>query len=287
MTSLALLVGLGFGAGACCMALGLLARPARPDGAGLARPTKRPPGGWRRAGLALAVGAAVAALTGWPVGGVLAAAVVGAWHALFAQRRASSAEIARIEAIASWTEMLRDTLVAAAGLEEAVVATAALAPAPIRAEVGTLAARLQARETTLAQGLAELADSLADPTADLVVAALASAATRRVRNLAQLLGALATAARENAEMRMRVETGRARVRTSARVVTIFTLAMAGGLVALKRDFLAPYNDADGQAVLALVGAMFAIGFWWLARMSRMEPPERFLTGWATGPEAGR
>lgn len=285
MTSLALLVGVGFGAGLVCVVAGWRGLPARSAPGPVA--SLRRPQSWQRLGVALGLGLATAWLTGWPVGGVLAAALVGAWHALFAQRRASAAEIARIEAIASWTEMLRDTLVAAAGLEQAVVTTAALAPAPIRAEVATLAARLEGREATLAQALPELAESLADPTADLVVAALASAATRRLRNLADLLGALAASAREHAEMRMRVETGRARVRTSARVVTIFTLAMAGGLVALKRDFLAPYNEVDGQAVLAMVGATFAAGFWWLARMSRMEPPERFLTGWATGAEAGR
>ena len=184
--------------------------------------------------------------------------------------------MARIEAVASWTEMLRDALVAAAGLEGAIVATAPLAPAPIRSEVATLAARLEAREVNLVTGLGELAGALGDPTADLVVAALASAATRRVRNLGELLGALATSARENANMRMRVDAGRARVRTSVRVVTGFTVAMAGGLVALKRDFLEPYGGVTGQLVLVLVGTAFAVGFWWLSRMSRMDVPERFL-----------
>ena len=284
MTSLALLVGVGFGMGLLCVVLGLRGHEVSPEPRA-ARWSLLRRGAARRLAVAGVAGLVTAVLTGWPVGAVLAATLVAAWHPLFAQKAASAAEIARIEAIASWTEMLRDTLVAAAGLEEAVVATAALAPAPIRAEVASLAARLQAREATLAQGLADLADSLADPTADLVVAALASAATRRVRNLAQLLGALATAARENAEMRMRVETGRARVRTSARVVSAFTLAMAGGLVAFKADFLTPYDGALGQAVLGLVGATFAAGFWWLARMSAMAPPERFLTSSSPGAEA--
>ncbi|MDQ3573443.1 MAG: pilus assembly protein TadB [Actinomycetota bacterium] len=285
VTSLALLAGVGFGLGLLCVVAGLRGIEVRLEPRP-ARASRRPRAEWRRLGIAVSVGLAVVALTRWPVGGVLAAALVAAWHALFAQRSVSAAEITRIEAIASWTEMLRDTLVAAAGLEEAIVATAPLAPAPIRAEVTTLAARLQAREASLAQALPDLAESLADPTADLVVAALISAATRRVRNLAELLGALATSAREHAELRMRVETGRARVRTSARVVTVFTLAMAGGLVVLKRDFLAPYNDVEGQLVLALVGATFAAGFWWLTRMSRMEPPERFLTGWQPPTEVG-
>src|SRR3546814_5847459 len=47
------------------------------------------------------------------------------------------------EAIASWTEMIRDSIVAASGLEEAIVATAPVAPTPIASEVRTLVRRLE------------------------------------------------------------------------------------------------------------------------------------------------
>jgi len=47
------------------------------------------------------------------------------------------------------------------------------------------------------------------------------------------------------------------VRTSARVVTGFTVAMAGGLVAPKRDFLEPYAGLTGQLVLVLVGTAYS------------------------------
>ena len=80
-------------------------------------------------------------------------------------------------------------------------------------------------------------------------------------------------------MRMRVQASRARVRTAARIVISFTLLMAGGLVLLKRDFLAPYNDSGGQIVLLFVGLIFATAFGWLTRMSRIGSPDRFLTGW--------
>src|SRR4029079_10456738 len=118
----------------------------------------------------------VGLVTRWPVGGILAAALAGGWHTLFGQRSSSGSEIARIEAVASWTEMLRDTMAAASGLEQAITTTAPIAPAPIRREVVDLAARLESREVTLEGGLPALADALGDPTADLVVAALVSAA---------------------------------------------------------------------------------------------------------------
>ena len=231
----------------------------------------------RRAVVALAVGVVVAAVTRWPVGGVLAAALVASWHALFGQRAASDTEISRIEAIAAWAEMLRDTMAAASGLEQAITTTATIAPSAIRTDVTTLAMRVETREVTLAEGLADLADALGDPTGDLVVAALISAADRRARSVAELLGALAASAREDAGMRLRVQAGRARIATTARIVTSCTLLLGGGLVLFKRDFLSPYGTAEGQTVLAIVGAIFALGFWWLSRMSGISSPQRFLT----------
>ena len=52
------------------------------------------------------------------------------------------AAIARIEAIAMWTEMLHGTLTASAGLGQAIIATAPLAPPPIRPATARLSARL-------------------------------------------------------------------------------------------------------------------------------------------------
>jgi tight adherence protein B len=277
VTALSLLAGIGCGFGLLLAALGWRGVAPSP---GLGRFTSRRGDGTgaRRVVVAVAVGLVAAAVTGWPVGGVLAAAMAGSWHTLFGQKASSVAEVARIEAIASWTEMLRDTMAAASGLEQAIATTAPIAPAAIRADVLALATRLETREVTLAQGLPDLADALADPTADLVVAALASAADRRARSLGDLLGALAASAREDATMRLRVQAGRARVRTAARIVSSFTLLMAGGLVLLRRDFLSPYNTSTGQLVLVLVGGVFAASFWWLTRMSEITSPERFLTG---------
>ena len=119
----------------------------------------------------------VAALTGWPVAAVLAG--LGAWAlpSVLGGAKERAREVARTEAIAGWAEMLRDTLSAAAGLEQAIVATASVAPLPIRDEVVALAGRLEAER--LVPALRRFADDLADPTGDLVVAA--SGAGRRPR----------------------------------------------------------------------------------------------------------
>jgi Flp pilus assembly protein TadB len=182
--------------------------------------------------------------------------------------------VGRIEAVAGWSEMLRDTMAGAAGLEQAIVATATVAPLPIRAEVATLAVRLETER--LAPALRAFADEVADPTCDLVVAALVLAAEHQAQRLGELLGSLAQAARDQGTMRLRVEAGRARTRTSIKVIVGATGGLALGLAVLNRGYLAPYGSALGQFVLLLVGGLFAASFVWLSKMTRAAEPERFL-----------
>jgi Flp pilus assembly protein TadB len=227
-----------------------------------------------RFGLAVGAGVLAGAVTRWPVGALLGAGAAAMVPGLASGRAARQATIARAEAIAAWAEMLRDTLAGAAGLEQAIIAVAPVAPAPIRRQVLALAGRLDRQQLALALGA--FADELADPTADLVVAALLLASRSQARRLGELLGALARAARDDATMRLRVEAGRARTRTSARIVVGVTLAMAVGLVVTNRGYLEPYNSVSGQLVLAGVGGLFGAAFWLLGRMARIQAPQRLL-----------
>ena len=276
MTALAAVFGAGAGVGLILVVAGLRGADAAPADS-VANPLRWRPAvehlGARLSG-ALAAAVVVGAVTRWPVGALLAGLAGWATPALWAGRGAEAAATARIEAVATWTEMLRDTLAGAAGLEQAITASAPVAPLAIRAEVAQLAAR--AERDRLAPALRAFADDLADPTADLVVAALLLAVEHRARRLGELLGSLAAAAREHAGMRLRVQAGRARTRTSVRVVVGATLAMAAGLALLDRGYLAPYNSAVGQLVLAGVGAIFTAAFAWLASMARPEPTGRLL-----------
>jgi hypothetical protein len=73
-----------------------------------------------------------------------------------------------------------------------------------------------------------------------------------------------------------VEAGRARTRTSIKVIVGATGGLALGLAVLNRGYLAPYGSALGQFVLLLVGGLFAASFVWLSKMTRAATPERFL-----------
>lgn len=229
--------------------------------------------GWRLAG-ALVAGIAAFLLTGWLVGGVLAALAAVSLPRLLGGRARRAAAVARTEAVATWAEMLRDTMAAAAGLEEAIVSTAPVAPPPIRPAVRRLAQRLE--HDRLVPALHAFAADLDDPTADLVASALALAADKPARDLGGLLGSLARSARLQSAMALRVEAGRSRLRTSVRVVTVFTVGFALAMVLLSRAYLEPYDDALGQAVLVLVGGCFAAALWKLDRMARIPGPPRIL-----------
>jgi tight adherence protein B len=273
VTALATLCGAGVGLGLLTIWVGL--RGVEMPRRRWAWPRPKVERANLRLGLAVGAGVVVGATTGWPVGAVLAA--LAGWGApgLLTGAKGANAAVGRIEAVAGWAEMLRDTMAGAAGLEQAIVASAPLAPLSIRAEVVTLALRLEGER--LAQALRAFADDVADPTCDLVVAALVLAAEHQAQRLGELLGSLAQAARDQATMRLRVEAGRARTRTSVRVIVGATGGLVLGLAILNRGYLAPYDTPVGQLVLLLVGSVFAVAFVWLARMTRPSTTERFLT----------
>ncbi|MEU6351104.1 type II secretion system F family protein [Streptomyces sp. NPDC047072] len=219
----------------------------------------------------------VGAVTGWVVGGLLAA--MGGWSLprILGSGTGQRDRTARIEGIAGWTEMLRDTLAAAAGLEQTITATASAAPEAVRPQIAELAQRLEHGER-LKPALRHLADDLDEPTADLVIAALILASEHQARQLALLLGELAATARSQVEMHHRVEASRARTRTTMRVVVITTLTFAGALILFNPQFLTPYDSVTGQLVLLLIGVLFTVAFAWLRRMARIEEPDRFFKG---------
>jgi tight adherence protein B len=214
------------------------------------------------------------AVTGWIVGAFAAAAMAIAAPRLFGGAKRHRQEVARVEAIASWAEQLRDTIAAANGLEHAIAASSSVAPAPIAPEVGRLMARLDYEPLTAA--LREFAEEVDHPTADFVVAGLVVAAEKEARELGPLLGQLADCARAEAQMRARVWAGRARTRTSVRVITACVALFAMGLMVFDRSYVKPYSSAGGQLMLAVVIAVFGGSFVAMDRMSRIELPDRFL-----------
>jgi len=222
---------------------------------------------------AAVAGLAAGLVTSWPVAGAAVAVGVVAAPTVVGGGRRRRADVATAEAIATWADMIRDTMAGASGLEEALIHTAALAPAPIAPQLRTFAARL--RHQPLDDALTGLAVDLGHPSVDLLVAALAAAGRLQARDLGGLLGRLAEAIRSDVRMRVRVEIGRARIRTSARIAVGTTAATIVFLYVFAGQLLAAYDTATGQVWLVVVSAVFAAAGALLQHYSQLDTPERF------------
>jgi len=213
-------------------------------------------------------------LTRWPVAAAGGAALGFFSKELTSPKSVRHAPIERTEAIAVWAEQLRDTMAAASGLQQAIVATASLSPEPIRKELQALS--LRAEREPLTPLLLLLAEELRDPTADLVITALVLASSGEAQDLSEVLSQIAASARDDATMRRYVDASRARTRTAVRTITAIALLTLVGLLVVGHGYLRPYSSAVGQVVLAVVLSCYGAGVWILQRMGREAPPERLL-----------
>ena len=234
---------------------------------------------------AAVTGLLVLLITRWVVMTIAAAALVVLWPMMFGGTRQEKEAAARIEALATWAESLRDTIAGAVGLEQAIPATVYAASPVIRSDLALLADRMRVR-VPLSQALRQFADDLDDPTADLIISALVMNSRLRGPGLRQLLSNLAATARAELDMRQRVSASRAGTRRSAQIVVIFSILVILGLAIFNRTFVAPYNSAQGQLVLLVVIALFTVGLMWMRHLAGVTLPRRFLTA-RNAPAAGQ
>ena len=234
---------------------------------------------WRVALIMVALGLGWG-LTGWPAAGLLAAAAAGITPMLLGVGRRREELNARSDALASWAEMLRDTISSHAGLREAIAVTARVAPIPIRTEVQRLSVR--AERQSLPDALRAFAGEVNDPVADLIVASMVIAAERQAQRLADLLSEIALAARDQAAMTMRVETGRARTYASSKALVVITLGIAVVLMLFSPTYMEPYDSFTGQLVMVGIGALFAGALWGLVQLGRPAASPRLFDAAVSG-----
>jgi len=222
----------------------------------------------------LVVGLLCVILTRWPVAGVLGALAAATLPGSL-RRIVPGAQSRRTEAVASWTELIRDSLAASAGLAQAIVVTAPSAPTAIRPHVGALASRLTSG-VSLESALRSFAVEVDDPAAEFLVCALLLAATAHGQRLVDVLTALAASMRDDVSMHLRVDASRASARSSVRTVVLFSVGFACALALVAHSYLSPFGSAVGQLVLAIVGVCYGVGLALMVRMVRPIPQSRLL-----------
>ncbi|MBZ5735368.1 hypothetical protein K8Z61_12760 [Nocardioides sp. TRM66260-LWL] len=227
--------------------------------------------------VAVIVGVAVGILTRWPVAGLMAVAIVLLWPKLARSGAIEKTSVAKIEAIANWTESLRDAAAAESGLEQALPATLEGAPMLLRRPLRNLVNALDLR-TPLPIALAAFADEVDHRGADKVVIALSQTAEQRAGSLKRVLTTLASNTRAELEMRRKVLTERNGVRRQSNQVVLGMLALAGLQAVFLRGWVEPYSTLYGQGLLAVLAGAYVALLVRLQRLAAPEPQPRFLSG---------
>lgn len=226
---------------------------------------------------AIAAGVVTLVVTRWPVAAIGAGLAVWFVPSALGGGKASERQIARTEAIASWTRRLADLLGSGAvgSLDGALRRSAASCPAPIAPEVRALVARIGPQG--MERALRAFADEMDDLAAEKVAAALILRSRHGGRGLAAVLAGLASDLEEQARNLREVEAERAKPRSNSRTNVILMLGLVVGMILFARPFLEPYSTVFGQIALGVVVLIFGIALRWLKKRSQPVRSARFLT----------
>ncbi|MCX6462677.1 MAG: hypothetical protein NTW05_03640 [Pseudonocardiales bacterium] len=253
----------------------------------------------RRVLIAVGVGVAAWAVTGWPAA-ALAVVAAGLWLPwLLGSAREVQARIEKLEALEGWCRRMADVLAGggAVGLTQAIAMTgapgmydsgaggrggAARAEEPIAEAVAVLVRRLQDGGNSLDGGgddrraaLREFADAIDDRAGDTVAAALLLALGQQSGGIAPVLRQLADGVARDVRARRDIEAARAEDRQSIRLLLVIQAGLLVGLAAVP-TFAAPYGTAAGQAVMAMLLSGTTALLVWMRRLALGRPAPRFF-----------
>lgn len=274
--------------GVFALVRGLLAGPRREAPARGGHPPAVPTGPWRRwssrwttirrahrARLAAAAAGGLAgfALTRQPLILVGVPALVVVLPPLLTDPPNRNAAV--LGALDRWVRLLIGSVSTGKSTTDAIRSTRAQLPTVLRGPVGAVVARLDAR-WTLDAALRAMADELASPDADAVVAALVVATRRGGTGSVGALRALGEHTRRRLAALREIETERAKPRIVVRQVTAITLAVLTGASLASPGYMAPYASGAGQLVGALLLAAYLGSLVMLRAVARPERRERIL-----------
>lgn len=223
----------------------------------------------------LIAGAAVAAWTGWPLMLlVVPVAAVGVPRLLAAPRQT---DIELLQALDRWVRSMTASLATGKSVTD-VLRLSARTPPPLIAEHLVLLVRRLDDQWTPAQALMAMADELAAPDADAVLASLMLAAQRGGTGATTTLAALADTIQSRLSALREIEAERAKPRVVVRQITVITLVVLGAAMLLAREFFVPFGTPVGQIILATLVVAYAGSLVALRRMTLPRRRARILRG---------
>lgn len=224
----------------------------------------------------LAVGMAVVVATRNLVFAVIAAAAVVLSPMLVGGGKTERAALTKLEALAQWTESLRDLAQKGAGLESVIPKTVDTASDILVPPLRLMSRRLSVK-VPLPEALSLFADEVDDSGADAVVAALALAARQRKGKLSAVLSALARSLRDELEQRTKVMRERNVVRREAAQVAVMTAVLVVAATLFSPQGLPEGENSTAAQLLPLVLAVaYLFVFSRVRKLAEPEPTPRFL-----------
>ena len=226
--------------------------------------------------LALAAGLAVLVSTRLVVAALAVALGVLLVPQVMRARAERERAVARMRAAAEFVEAIRGALGAGSGLEAAIVESAKRPPDGLEAELAEFVAHSRLPEVTTEQALRRLADRADEPAIDLLVGSLLAALRGAAGDMGRLFERIADQGRDFADTRAQTQAERARVEFQTRILSLLVVAVGLLSVLVSPDLTSVYGPSlTGQLLLALPVLVFAIGWWWLISMNRVEGQYRF------------
>ena len=213
-------------------------------------------------------------LLGWPLVSLLAAGLGLVTPAAYYIQRHDRRRVVLQAALAEAITQLRDAIRAGLGVQEALAGLAHSGPEALRPEFAALV-----RDTRLrgfSSALAAFQERLADPLVDTVVAALALNDALGGRNVSQVLDQLAAATRAELQVQEELRAYQARTVFSARVIAAIPLVVLAGVRTTNPGYLAVFDSAAGQLVLAGCVMSTALGYAAMIWLTRLPGEERVL-----------
>ena len=222
---------------------------------------------------AFAVGAVATVATRWPVAFPIGVVATLGLPSLFGQT-STALSVSKLEAVATWTEMLHSTLAASAGLNQAIMATAPMSPDPHSSGHAGAGRTTQGRDVQPGC-VAPVCRGGGRPEHGPCRLRPGPGTSARAQHLGEPLGALADSTREDVALRLRIETSRASPRSGIRTGSV------------QRRFrrrpgssgsqLTPFGTPTGQVILVVICALYAVGLTLMVRMAKPPKPIRLLT----------
>ncbi len=191
-------------------------------------------------------------------------------------RAARERAIAKMRAASEFVESIRGSLGAGSGLEAAIIESALRPPAALQPELSAFVDYARQPEISTEQALQRLADDAGEPAIDLLVGSLLAALRGAAGEMGQLFERIADQGRDFAETRALTQAERAKVEFQTKVLSLLVVGVALLSVVVSPDLTSAYDATPiGQLRLLVPTLIFALGWWLLTRMNRVESAYRF------------